>query len=106
MPPPESTTQPATQRAEALVDRLGQNLGHFLSNLRVPQPRQPGTPGTAAAEGSQPSTTQPPVERAEHLLDQAGYTIGRWAARMVARAREETEDIWAEAQHVRGRGPR
>lgn len=68
-------------------------------------------------------TPRPPVERAEALVDrageqvgqagaQAGQRLGRWAAGLshqlrlvVAQTREEIEDIWAEAQSVRGREP-
>jgi hypothetical protein len=44
------------------------------------------------------------MDRAEQKVDQWGYEIGRWASRMVARAREEAEDIVAEAQHLRKNG--
>jgi hypothetical protein len=47
------------QRAEEMVDRLGEQVGHYVSTL--------------------------------------GHSILRW----VARAREEAEDIWAEAQMLR-----
>jgi hypothetical protein len=30
-----------------------------------------------------------------------GERVGRWASRAAARAREEAEDIWAEAQTIR-----
>lgn len=49
-----------------------------------------------------------PTERAEELLDRAGQTAGFFAAnvgwrvaRFAARAREEAEDMLAEAQYVR-----
>ena len=41
------------------------------------------------------------TERAEELLEQWGERAGRWLSRTWARAREEAEDIWAEAQSVR-----
>lgn len=44
------------------------------------------------------------MARAEQIVDQVGYKVGRWATRLVARTREEAEDIWAEAQHVRNSG--
>jgi hypothetical protein len=54
------------------------------------------------------SPERPAAERAEDILDDLGERLGRWFARvrprlevMVALAREEAEDIWAEAQHVR-----
>jgi hypothetical protein len=51
------------------------------------------------------------MQRAEELVDQIGHNIGRWISRGgfqllkgVARAREEAEDIWAEAQDLSRRG--
>lgn len=48
--------------------------------------------------------------RAEELLDRAGEQVGRFASelgvrlrRAAARAREEAEDVWAEAQALRRR---
>ncbi len=56
----------------------------------------------------QSSTEDPAMMRAEELVDRLGERVGyfasllnqraRWAA---ARAREEAEDIWAEAQSIR-----
>ena len=55
---------------------------------------------------------RPATERAEELLDRTGQRLGSLAAlvglnvlRFAARAREEAEDIWAEAQSIR-RGER
>lgn len=52
----------------------------------------------------------PAMERAEYLVDQLGARLGQWVGtagdrlqRLWARAREEGEDIWAEAQDVRHR---
>jgi hypothetical protein len=51
------------------------------------------------------------VQRAEEIVDQLGARIGHYATvlghgllRLAARAREEAEDIWAEAQNVRRGG--
>jgi ubiquinone biosynthesis protein UbiJ len=49
------------QRAEELADRLGEQVGHYVSSF--------------------------------------GHNVLKW----VARAREEAEDIWAEAQAIRER---
>lgn len=53
---------------------------------------------------------RPPMERAEELVDLAGERVGAFVATLgqraqvfVARAREEAEDIWAEAQALRQR---
>jgi len=57
-------------------------------------------------EGSEPT----PTERAEEQLNRWGETVGRVAAmvgmrvvRAAAFAREEAEDMWAEAQAIRHR---
>jgi hypothetical protein len=44
---------------------------------------------------------EPAVQRAEELVDAWGQKIGNFAARLLARTREEAEDIWAEAQSIR-----
>lgn len=52
----------------------------------------------------------PATERAEQMLDRVGERVGRYASlaglrlrRMAAVAREEAEDVWAEAESVRRR---
>lgn len=56
------------------------------------------------------STTdsQPPpsstTEQAEQIVDRATKTVGNFLSKAFARAREEAEDIWAEADHVRRGG--
>jgi len=59
----------------------------------------------ATAEEPVPS---PAMQRAEQLVDQFGTKVGQYASwlgeavmRLTARAREEAEDMWAEAQHLR-----
>ena len=51
---------------------------------------------------------RPATERAEEMLDAFGHRVGLYMAaiapairRFTALAREEAEDIWAEAQHLR-----
>ncbi len=63
---------------------------------------EPGPQGTGA--------DQSVTDRAEESLDQIGERVGKFAAsagqylrRFTARSREEAEDIWAEAQQLRGR---
>jgi hypothetical protein len=41
------------------------------------------------------------VDRADELIEEWGQRVGIWLSRTAARAREEAEDIWAEAQSVR-----
>ncbi len=65
-----------------------------------------GVPGQRAA-GSDDARRQA-TQRAEELVDRWAAQIGQWAAafghnvlKCAARAREEAEDIWAEAQAIR-----
>jgi hypothetical protein len=58
--------------------------------------------------GTQGGPERPAAERAEALLDQVGERLGKFLNRAgqevrkaTARAREEAEDMWAEAQHIR-----
>lgn len=108
---------PTTQRAEELGEQVGRLTSHALGRIaamaRAGMSGQPslGTsqvphPGTSAdASGtSGPSATQ----RAEELLDGAAERVSQLAPlvgpsiqRFIALAREEAEDIWAEAQEVR-----
>ncbi|MBV9470703.1 MAG: hypothetical protein JOZ57_15800, partial [Abitibacteriaceae bacterium] len=48
------------------------------------------------------------MQHAEEMVDEMGQRVGEWATRfsknvqrMAARAREEMEDMWAEAQSLR-----
>lgn len=121
--------QSATERAEELLDQWGRRTRLFMAAARQQventiasartsgthgngqqgaSTEQAGTPtGEAPAEGARPSP-QPAPERAEALLDEWGQRIGRSTAlagqqlrKMAARAREEAEDILAEARHIR-----
>jgi hypothetical protein len=56
-------------------------------------------------------TTRGPTERAEEVVDRAGERVGQLATQLgfrlrqaLARAREEAEDMWAEAQSLRHNG--
>ena len=60
--------------------------------------------------GSQEGPPSPAVQRAEELVDRMAEGIGHYADLvgqnllwLAARAREEAEDIWAEAQELRRR---
>lgn len=60
---------------------------------------------TGSADGD---LEQPEIERAEQMVDDltrsvtmAASQASLWILRTVARAREEAEDIWAEAQSLR-----
>ena len=53
-----------------------------------------------------PARDQPPAEqRAEEIVELVSEQVTRFARRILARAREEVEDIVAEAQSIR-RGER
>jgi hypothetical protein len=59
------------------------------------------TPGVEG-EGADASRTDRPVEeRAEEIVEQVSEQVVRFARRLVARAREEVEDIVAEADTIR-----
>jgi hypothetical protein len=55
----------------------------------------------ASGDRSQTETTQRVVTDAERIAEQWAERIGRWVLRTTARAKEEAEDIWADAQAVR-----
>jgi len=64
--------------------------------------------GRSDAPSSPADSTPPTMQRAEEMVDRMGEQIGRWATqlghqvlKLAARAREEAEDIWAEAQNIR-----
>src|SRR5437764_11326792 len=75
------------------------------------------TPQSAATEGApsegngvpeQERSLSPSMQRAEEMVDRWGERVGYYATvaghqllRLAARAREEVEDIWAEAQSIR-----
>ncbi len=72
---------------------------------------------SAAADGrraraqDEPAAPDPAMARAEEMVDQMGERLGqflsqagRYAQKAMARAREEAEDIWAEAQEMRRNG--
>jgi DNA-directed RNA polymerase specialized sigma subunit len=61
----------------------------------------------AAAEGREAATREarPVEERAEEIVERVTAQVSRVARRFVSRAREEVEDIVAEAQELR-RGTR
>jgi hypothetical protein len=121
----ESPRQPATVRAEALIDNLGQRISQLTSltaqriqhattsireeadNLDQPDTsskEKPESPSSTRAEES----GKPATERAGELVDQMGHRIGYLAfltiaqlQKAAARGREEVEDMWAEAQNIR-----
>jgi hypothetical protein len=63
------------------------------------------TPGGGEGEKTQTGHERPVEERAEEIVARVSEQVTRFARRLVARTREEIEDIVAEAQSVR-RGDR
>ncbi|MDQ2799869.1 MAG: hypothetical protein M3Y13_09520 [Armatimonadota bacterium] len=98
-------------RAESLLDSLGARLKDAGANLKetVVTPTEAAFSDAAAQTGTQAKAQiRPATDRAEATLDQAGERLGIFAAavnlrlrKTVALAREEAEDIWAEAQSLR-----
>lgn len=106
------------QRAEQLGERIGYLASLALRRIEATaRQAMPGPIAPPAAEapdrespapGAAGASTRAATERAERLLDDMGERIGGLASisgpmiqRFVALAREEAEDIWAEAQHIR-----
>lgn len=78
----------------------------------VPEGNGAAQGGAARQPGGAPGGIDPEtMRRAEELVDRMGEQIGHCASflgreflKLAARAREEAEDIWAEAQHIRHGG--
>jgi hypothetical protein len=59
---------------------------------------------TSTREGSDHSQTdraEKVVDDVTHQVDDWSDKVADWVARAAARTREEVEDMWAEAQHIR-----
>ena len=93
-------------RAATLLDRLGNRVEAGARDLRdrATTPKPPAAPPQTAA--SVPAN--PAAERAGAMLDQAGERLGNLASEVslrarkaLALAREEAEDMLAEAQAIR-----
>ena len=121
----DNPTQTATERAEELFNRLGQRFGYLtalatqrLQNISTSireQADQLDEPQSVSGEHLNGSAAERTEEarrqataKAEQLVDQAGQRISQFTSiaglqiqRALARAREETEDMWAEAQNIR-----
>jgi DNA anti-recombination protein RmuC len=100
-----STSRPPTERAEELLARLGKRFSETRASMgqRLEQ---------SAQQSGRNGEPRPAVERAEQTLDQFGERVGGFAAtaaqrlrQLSARAREEIEDMWAEAQSMRQNPP-
>ncbi len=74
------------------------------------QPTHRLTESDAASADGQPADDST-VSRAEEMVDRVAARVAQWTSsfgrtllRFGARAREEAEDMWAEAQHIRHGG--
>ena len=121
--PTEKSGQPATERAEAILDNLGRRIGIFAARAgqRIQNAAtsvregtdQVGQQNTASRENSSQSApagdrSEQMMERSEELVDRAAQQLTAYAVRAgyqiqkaTARLREEAEDMWAEAQNIR-----
>jgi hypothetical protein len=59
------------------------------------------TPSGKRDEAEAPRRNRPVEERAEEIVERVSEQVMRFARRLVARAREEVEDIVAEADNLR-----
>ena len=121
----DNATQTATERAEELFNRMGQRLGmltalatqrlqRVATSIREEADRldEPQSVSGEHSDGSAAGRTEEvyrlATAKAEQMVDQMGQRISQYTAtaglqiqRAVARAREEAEDMWAEAQNIR-----
>ena len=118
----KKTPQPATTRSEELLGRMGRGLGVFAASTSqrvqhaattVREKAEQRSQSVAAhAEKANPDrsreSNETTMERADELVDQMETRIGHITSlvsfnvqRATARLREEAEDMWAEAQHIR-----
>ena len=128
----DNPTQPAIVRAEELFNRMGQRLGYLTALAtqrlqgvattireeadRLDEPQSvPGEQSNGPEAGRTEEARRQATLKAEEMVDRMGSRINQFTSiaslqiqRTVARAREEAEDMWAEAQNIRrqnGRNP-
>lgn len=106
------------QQARILVAVFRQQLGSAIAGTQAADAQGNGQERASAAKPEEAVSAQSTQEthpsprlapeRAEAILDEWGQRIGRSASltgrrlrKVAARAREEAEDILAEAQHIR-----
>jgi len=99
----KKATQQGHRRGLSLLPDQGGGLKHERANMpHNGRGEQTAAESTAGADGR--SST----ERAEEIVDRVAERVsqltsewGRKLLRLAARAREEAEDIWAEAHSIR-----
>lgn len=118
--------QAPTERAALAANRAGERLGLLVGQTALRLQRasrffreeadRMDTPATDAdsdqqkpESGRKSLVDQATTERAEELVDQFGQRVRHWALvgslqtkRTLARLREDAEDMWVEAQEMRG----
>lgn len=106
--------QPAVQRAEEMWEGLGHRLGRLVAGAGQGARSAAARARNAANNLERPGLSSPTganagqaTERAEQMVDQWGQRLGELAAvaglelRKAAEfAREDLEDIWAEARAI------
>lgn len=120
----EQPGQDAVVRAEAALDQLGRGLGLFAAQVnqrlqqaatsirneadQMDQPESETQKSSLTAAASFGDASQRATQKAEETVDRLAQRFNVFAAqasyqlqKAIARAREEVEDIWAEAQNLR-----
>jgi hypothetical protein len=96
----------AVEKAEALLDRVLHGIRGAAAGARH---SAPAANAESAVDGAEP---RPPMDRAADIVDTLGKRASDWydtasttVRRSAALAREEAEDILADAQALRHRSP-
>ena len=121
----EKSDQSATARAEELLDSVGRRIGLFaaLAGQRLQdtatyvreEAGRINQPGTSQPEGANQQGVMPAGEKGQLAMQRSEEAVDRMLQRLssyasiaafqtqkaAARLREEAEDMWAEAQHIR-----
>lgn len=95
------TERPATDRAEEMLNRLGQRFTDMRTNVGRALEQRAQQRGGASGQSS---TGRAASETFGGWGERVGYVAGMTGLRLRqfgARAREEAEDLWAEAQSMR-----
>jgi hypothetical protein len=131
-PPPRAQQHaPVAERLDTTFGHWGERLGSTMASAQrtvrdrtralTARGMQLGTEGEARPAGAHTQSAHPAerwpdsptLQRAEDVVDRMSgrvrplaSVIGQRVQRLFARAREEAEDIWAEAESMRARGAR
>ena len=123
--PGEQSDQPATARAEELLNNLGQRIGFFAAQTgqriqntaasirdeanRMDQPStEPGEKSQSPTIARAEEQGKLAMEKAQGVANRLGQRLSHFFAlagfpiqKATARVREEVCDIWAQAQNIR-----